>query len=129
MTIDSQDDIDDLLKAIDKTEKTIQDAFLRAGEAYVSTARVNGSYKDRTGNLRNANSYQVFKSGQPVAGDVSAHTAGLFAKDPAVGDLTLVAGNGMDYASYVEAMGYDVASSGQLAAERVIEEQAAKIKV
>lgn len=101
---------------------SVERALLRAGETYVETSRINGSYKDRTGVLRGSNGYAYTRNGviQQLAGN-AAFQDGVRTQDLS-GDMAVTVGAGAVYGSYVEAKGYDVASSGHLAAERVIDE-------
>jgi len=107
----------------ERIEQKIERAFSVAGEEYVKTARQNGSYQDRTGQLRSAPGYQVYRK-QFLAVNAAPHneTAGLIAEEPIGADMTLVVANGKDYASYVEAKGFDVSSSAELAAENKVSE-------
>lgn len=129
ITVEYDDPMEELEKEIEKFENKIQTIMELGGEAYISTARQNGSYQDRTGNLRSANSYVVRKKGQPVREVIGKpQTAKLISEEPSNADFALIGGNGMEYASHVESKGFDVASSGQLAAERVIEEEFRKLE-
>lgn len=105
-------------QAFEEIKQATRNAMHRCGEEYVETARESGSYKNRTGNLRNSNSYQVLEDGK-VIDEAIGHpqTAEMFKNQEMEGDVTLVAGTGMDYASHVQRKGYDVTDSGQLAAE------------
>ncbi len=95
--------------------------FQRAGDTYVAVSRERGSYKDHTKNLRNANGYQIEEDGSVVESFIERdQTKKGFNEMGSSADMELKAGNGMEYASYVEAKNYDVTSSGQLAAEAVI---------
>jgi hypothetical protein len=103
-------------------------ALAYAGEEFVNHARSLPSlpasarkgphqpnYIDDSRNLRGANSYEVYRKGKAVAGKVGrTETRELFegAKDSGA-DVELLTGNGMDYASAVEALEYDVVSSAQ----------------
>jgi len=79
------------------------------------------NYIDLTAALRNANSYEVYKKGSPVIGNVNKNTKALFNKTKAANtDVELLLGNGMIYASTLERHGYDVNSSSQLKAEEEI---------
>ena len=67
------------------------------GDAAVKDAKANHTYQNRTGNLEASNDYDVDKDG-----------------------LTL--DNTADYASYVEAKGFDVLSGPALRAEKKLKE-------
>ena len=66
-----------------------------AGKAAVAYAEENGNYENKTGRLRASNSYEVEPDG-------------------------LVLRNDTEYASYVEAKGFDVLSGAALEAERIL---------
>lgn len=122
-------DFDDLFDHIEEFENKVVDTFCKAGEVYVAGSRERGNYQDRTGNLRNANSYKVSKKGVTIEKpQMMPETAAILDADPAEGHIVLVAGNGMDYASYVEGKGYDVVSSGQLEVGRFIEDEMRKLE-
>jgi hypothetical protein len=80
------------------------------------------NYIDDTTALRNANSYEIYRKGKPVIGNVGKpETDKLFenTKDAAI-EVELLLGNGIKYAEYVEKNGYDVVSSAQAKAEQEI---------
>lgn len=96
-------------------------ALSYAGEMAVAHARKHGSYTDRTANLRNSIGYIIMKDGIVVSGkfqsgkssskaqsyamEVAAKTAQKHKKG-----FVLIVVAGMEYAAYVEALGYDVLS-------------------
>ncbi len=104
-----------------------------AGERCINDARINGSYTDRTGNLRSSTGYVILENGNTIfesgfsavsktAG--SGPTAGRdlakeVAKDYPEG-LVLVIVAGMAYAEYVQDRGYNVLSSAERIAEETI---------
>jgi hypothetical protein len=91
----------------------------RIGEDYVNTARETGEYKDRTKNLRNANSYEVYKNGASIFSNTGRpQTAKLFEKEKTGAGIELLEGNGMEYASYVEGKGYNVCTEAFMKSER-----------
>lgn len=97
------------------------------GEGALRIARERGSYKDRTGNLRNSTGYVI-----AVDGDVIAR-AGFRTKDEdgatfaeqlartTEGKAVLVVCAGMNYATYVSARGYDVLDSAEIEAQALAE--------
>ena len=119
-------------QSIDKALEVIVNTFLYVGESCIREARDNGSYMDRTGNLRSSIGYVVVVDGQIVRKNVvdlvkngtegtkeaeaflerlaSEHSSGIC--------LIVVAG--MNYASYVEGRGYNVLTSAELLAERLV---------
>jgi len=101
--------------------------YAKIGEAYIAEARKKGKtkdYIDRSGYLRNANSYRVYIDGVNVFENIGVRTtADAFDKVTLIPKgVQLVVGNGMHYATYVERLEYDVASSGFLLVERMINE-------
>lgn len=119
-------------QSIDKALEFIVNTFLYVGESCIREARDNGSYMDQTGNLRSSIGYVVVVDGQIVRKNVvdlvkngtegtkeaeaflerlaSEHSSGIC--------LIVVAG--MNYASYVEGRGYNVLTSAELLAERLV---------
>lgn len=106
------------------------------GEKVVKTAREQGSYKDRTGNLRSSIGYVVLVNGQPQAKGTSKQFSGPQG-DGALGiteseallnslrayypkGITLVCVAAMEYGVYVEAVhNLDVLTFTQLQAEQM----------
>lgn len=92
--------------------------FQKVGETYIATARDAGNYKDRTGNLRNAHGYGISDEGTIVSANTGRpETLDGIRQQPQTAELECICGDGMDYASKLEGKGYDVSSSGFLAAE------------
>lgn len=95
MVIDG--DFSDVDKFLKDGEWEVESAMIDVGDDAVKDAKANHTYKNRTGHLESSNDYDVEKDG-----------------------LTLR--NTADYASYVEAKGYDVLSGAALRAERKLKE-------
>jgi len=95
MVIDS--DFSDVDAFFDDGEWEVEKAMIDVGDAAVKDAKANHTYQNRTGNLEASNDYDVDKDG-----------------------LTLT--NSADYASYVEAKGFDVLSGSALRAEKKLKE-------
>lgn len=111
--------IDDVFKEIEAQERKLILKMMRIGEVYVSTSRQKGSYQDQTGNLRNANSYRLYKDGKVLFQGIKIPTMGAFLDKYMDGvGIELVCGNGMEYCTWVEGHNFDVVSSGFLAVER-----------
>ena len=109
---------DEIYKEIDAHERRLILKMQRIGEGYVSTSRSKGNYKDHTSNLRNANSYRLYKDGKVLYQHIGTSVTGNFLDQYMYGvGIELVCGNGMDYCTYVEGKGYDVVSSGFLKVE------------
>ncbi len=110
-----------------QAEADIITAMQYAGEKFVKEARLmkgkaNGGFDDHTGNLRSSIGYFIFKDGKAIdkmvylsdkgidrqkGVDTAEKLAGQLAKP--VG-LQLIGMAGMDYASHVESLGYNVIS-------------------
>lgn len=95
MVIDS--DFSDVDKFFEDGEQEVEITMDKVGEEAVEDAKANHTYKNRTGNLEASNEYETDKDG-----------------------LTLK--NTADYASYVEAKGFDVLSGPALRAEKKLKE-------
>lgn len=95
MVIDG--DFSDVDKFFEGGELDVESAMANVGEEAVEDAKVNHTYKNRTGNLEASNESESDKDG-----------------------LTL--SNTADYASYVEAKGFDVLSGSALRAEMKLKE-------
>lgn len=110
--------LDDILKEIEAAERRLILRLQRMGEQYVAMARQKGNYTDQTGNLRNANSYRLYKDGKVLFQSIGSSATGKFLDNYIIGvGLELVCGNGMEYCTYVEGKGYNVVSSGFLKVE------------
>ena len=108
-----------------KGEYAIYEVLHRIGQEAVNWARVNGTYTDRTGNLRNSIGYAIFKNGKlidyirestggthPSAEQQSLDFINLLQSSgnlPSSG-YALVVFAGMEYGVYVEAKGFIVLS-------------------
>lgn len=100
-----------------RVERVNIEILIRAGEEAITYARKNGSYTDRTTNLRNSIGYLVLKDGIVVSGKFGrgkvAEKSNAYAIKIAQGYMkgyVLIVVAGMEYAAYVEALGYDVLS-------------------
>ncbi|WP_276879413.1 hypothetical protein [Bacteroides heparinolyticus] len=95
MVIDADfSDVDDFFN---EGEWEVEKAMIDVGDAAVKDAEESGTYQDHTLTLRTSNQFDVDKDG-----------------------LTLE--NTADYASYVEAKGFDVLSGSALRAEKKLKE-------
>lgn len=95
MVIDSDfSDVDQFFK---DGELEVEMSMVDVGDTAVKDAKENHTYQNRTGNLEASNDFDVDKDG-----------------------LTLK--NSADYASYVEAKGFDVLSGAALRAEKKLKE-------
>lgn len=127
-------------QSIDKALEVIVNTFMFVGESCIREARDNGSYTDQTGNLRSSIGYVVVVDGQIVrkkvvdlvkSGTEGTKEADAFLKRLASEHSTgicLIVVAGMNYASYVEWRGYNVLTSAELLAERLVPQILEQIK-
>lgn len=94
-------DVDDFFQ---DGEWEVQKEMIDAGAEAVEYAKANGNYQDHTGTLRRSNKY-----------DVDERTLTLYNDAESPG--------GYNYASNVEAKGFDVLSGAALYAERQLKEK------
>lgn len=103
-------------------------AFTYVGEACLIEARTNGNYQDRTGNLRNSIGYTVLKDGKTVTESGFSQTEGGAQGEKLISSLkkkyptgiVLIVSAGMKYAACVEARNYNVITSAELLAEKLV---------
>lgn len=93
MGLDIESDFSDVDQFFQDGEWEVEKKMIDVGDESVKYAEEHGTYQDHTLNLRTSNKFDVDKDG-----------------------LTLE--NTAEYASYVEAKGFDVLSSAALEAER-----------
>ena len=120
--------LDDIIKQIDeRTDRVLTEV----GRDACRKARYDGTYKDRTKNLRNANGFCIVRDGEVVKMEVDTdgshpeavrQTENLMLYSPKNGDGLYLA-NGMDYASHVESKGYEVIMSEKLYAAKQIKKK------
>lgn len=91
-------DFSDVGEALSQLNAEAKGAMAEAGEKAVQYAKEYGDYQDRTGTLRKSNRYEVQDDG-------------------------LLLKNDTEYASYVEAKGFDVLGGAALEAERLLKER------
>lgn len=116
----------DLVRQALKIESDLIKMLRKVGEEFVSDARQNlnitgafpkGKYKDRTANLRSSIGYCIFNNGKIVDSNLEGtnigvnEAEGIIAENSPDEGLHLFLVAGMDYASYVESMGYNVITS------------------
>lgn len=126
----SMGDIEKLIKEKkDRLDAALLLSLRRAGEIFVKNARENGSYRDRTGNLRSSVGYIIVKNGQIIEENFRSSGKGKNA-GPNVGrrvaddiaqqyrsGYALIGVAGMEYAAAVESRGFEVITSSTLIAE------------
>lgn len=124
---------------MEQQQQRIFDAVLlrlrRIGEQFVKDARENGTYKDRTGNLRSSIGYVILRDGVQLY-DNFRRFPGQEGKGKSKGEgmdtarkvieeikakfprgFVLICVAGMDYAAAVESRGLDVLTASSIAAE------------
>ena len=90
-------DFSDVDKFFEDGEQEVESTMANVGEEAIEDAKVNHTYTNRTGNLESSNKYETDNDG-------------------------LILKNTADYASYVEAKGFDVLSGSALRAEKKLKE-------
>lgn len=139
--------IGDITKALDievsKIEKAIENEIIRVGLQFVSDARISADFADRTGNLRSSIGFILLKNGDIIAEDFELSKRGTdkesgfdkaiqFAEEIAGEGIergyTLIVVAGMQYAVFVEAMGYDVITSSSFKAEDNLKDAMERLK-
>lgn len=113
---------------IERKQAAIINAFEYVGVTCQNEARENGSYKDRTGNLRSSIGYAIVVNGMiHSTSNLDQNTGGakaqyylkkLASQFPQGIVLILVAG--MQYAAHVEAINLNVLTSAELMAEKLV---------
>lgn len=109
-------------------EARVIKAFSYVGEACLIEARTNGNYTDRTGNLRNSIGYVVLKDGKTEKESVFSEKEGGTKGEQFLSKLkkqyktgvVLIVSAGMKYAASVEARNYNVITSAELLAEKLV---------
>lgn len=104
-----------LKEYISANEENLVNILHRIGQESINWARDNGSYKDRTGNLRNSIGYIIFKDGREYdfrgekqASENKNVVVNLVQDEIPEKGYALVTFAGMEYGIYVEARGYTV---------------------
>lgn len=91
-------DFSDVDNAFNQLNEEVKSAMTEAGKIGVAYAKEHGNYQDITGTLRKSNTYEVEADG-------------------------LVLKNEAEYASYVEAKGFEVLSGAALEIEKNLKER------
>lgn len=138
MAIVPKFNVNDINKVFKIADERMINAVLRVlryvGEKAINEARLNGSYKDQTGNLRNSIGYVIVVNGKVIDENFTYSSRGSASEEDGLKigrslaleiasqqtDIALVVVAGMKYALYVESTGLNVLSSA---------EQLAKIQV
>lgn len=121
----------ELQDAVRRLEQAMIYNLAYVGERVRNEAIENGSYTDRTGNLRSSVGYVVAVDGKVVkvgdfgdaGGPEGADEGESFAKSLVARfpkGIALIVVAGMNYASHVSARGYNVLESAELMAEKLV---------
>lgn len=97
-------DFSDVEGFFDEGEWEVEKKMIDVGDEAVKYAEEHGDYQDHTLTLRTSNNYDVDKDGLTLYNDAASP-------------------KGYNYASNVEAKGYDVLSSAALHAEKRLKEE------
>lgn len=109
----------------EKVIEQVTKKLLEVGERCIAEARNNGSYTDQTGNLRNSVGYVVMNRGNEVGrSNISTLNQKVIDEIKAkyANDVVLIVVAGMNYAAYVEAKNYNVLTSAELLAEKLLKQ-------
>jgi hypothetical protein len=129
-----------IAERIGRVEAAVLSRLHEVGEIFVTNARNNDTYRDRSGNLRSSIGYVVLKNGEQLVENFQtfppkkANAKGSKVTGTKNGQqvakdfisevkqnfptgLVLICVAGMDYAASVEARGYDVITGSSLQAE------------
>jgi hypothetical protein len=143
MAITPKFNASDVRKALLARKQRLEEATLlrlqRVGETFITNARSNDTYRDRTGNLRSSIGYVILKDGVQIGGALPGSKAEgvekaeamirrLTQTDQIKGFILLVVA-GMDYAAAVEAKGFDVLTVSGLQAASDLKKALEKLKV
>ena len=133
MNIDLSAAINELNKVKQQAPAMIIQAIETACIEVLQKARMLDTYKDQTHRLRSSLGYVIYKDGQQVAsnfqstggekGDEGVQIGQQRAAEAAAGipGIVAVVVAGADYASYVEAKGYDVLTGSALQLQQLFE--------
>jgi hypothetical protein len=108
---------------IERFQQKIVSALTYVGESCVREARMNGSYRNITGNLRGSIGYAVLRDGRIVSRVDSNEYARNFLNELAGGappGIVLIVCAGMEYALHVEARGKNVLTSAEMLAAQLV---------
>jgi hypothetical protein len=109
----------DLNRQLNNLNTKIINSYIRAGENFIKSSREQvqshslGTYKDQTTNLRNSIGYYIFHNGELVYEKSFGNQAENLQKVQVLvkaRGIQLIGIAGMNYASHVESLGYNVIS-------------------
>jgi len=114
---------------LERGRKAILESLANVGEVCVTEARTAHTYMDRSGNLTSSMGYAVLNNGRSFGkGQFIGKEEGIKNAKKFLGELArknssgivLVVVAGMNYAVYVEAKSFNVLSSSELLASRMV---------
>ena len=112
-------------KIKDKVIEQVTKYLIEVGERCIVEARNNSLYTNQTGNLRNSIGYVVMNRGVEI-GKSNITSLNQKTIDQVKAkynqDVVLIVVAGMNYAAYVEAKNYNVLTSAELLAERLLKQ-------
>lgn len=131
--------INEIKAEMQKSVKAIEAAILAMlrvrGEQFVSEARQESTYTDRTGNLRSSLGYFIYYGKTAIEKNVAGSSEGQAEANKVVSEVSkrdgvyyLIGVAGMNYASHVEARGYNVISNQSIKIVPLIEGDINKLK-
>lgn len=119
-----------IAKGVEEQRQRVIRMLMYIGEQCVNDARLKGSYKDHTRNLRGSTGYVVVDNGKIVSlsapnngSSEGSSKATAFLNELASGyssGIVLIVVAGMHYAQYVQDRGYNVLDSAEILAEKLI---------
>jgi hypothetical protein len=131
-------------QAIKTMKSRVEEAVIQRlqfiGEKFLSNARINADFIDRTGNLRSSIGYVIIKNGLQQSGSdwimIRQGKEGIVAGKRIIDELSrkyptgiiLICVAGMEYAAAVESKGYDVITSSAFLAENDFKKMISGIK-
>lgn len=113
-----------LNKGLEQNKDALIRGLKRVALQAVNRARQDGSYTDQTGNLRRSTGFVIAIDGEIVDSLFGNDIAREYALDVLSkyrsNSIVLIVFAGMNYASYVQAKGYNVLASAEIEAEKQI---------
>lgn len=135
-TFSSKDIEKSITERVNRIENAIIERLKLLGEKCVIQARVYGSYRDITGNLRSSVGYVITSNGKVIKENFNGDSAGTskgkslaksIANEYQTGHALIVVA-GMHYAVQVESRGRDVLTSAELLAEYELPQMMKRLK-
>lgn len=118
-----------------RVEQAIINSMRKVGEQFINDARNESTYKDQTGNLRSSIGYFILKGDKVLHSDIYGKSTGMKAAIDTLKEIInrtrgkkrdtirLIGVAGMNYASYVEAIGLNVITMQSMVAIESLDKQ------